>query len=80
VGTVLAELDAAAAPRRPHPDESQPAADPRRRRRRRRIARGSTRRSCAGSPPSTVDLEQVAGKRHRGRVRKADLIAFLETR
>src|SRR5882762_1453004 len=28
VGTVLAELDAAAAPGRPHPDESQPATGP----------------------------------------------------
>jgi len=62
VGTVLAELDAAAAPGRRIRTSSQPAATRRRRRRRRRIARGSTRRSCAGiAAEHGVDLEQVAG-------------------
>ena len=44
-----------------------------------RKARGGTRRWSCGSPPSTaIDLEQIEGTGRGGRVRKQDVLAFLE--
>jgi 2-oxoglutarate dehydrogenase complex dihydrolipoamide succinyltransferase (E2) component len=86
VGAVLAELDAAAKPGEAHPQESgeeeasaraeaPPAPAP----------NGDVDRSHVYSPivrrmaaEKGVDLEQVEGHGVGGRVRKADLVAFLE--
>lgn len=72
VGTPLAELDAAAEPGEEHPQESQsPGSD----RSRSRLYSPVVRRIAE---EQGVDLEQVAGTGVGGRVRKADLMAFLE--
>jgi 2-oxoglutarate dehydrogenase E2 component (dihydrolipoamide succinyltransferase) len=77
VGTLLAELDVAAKPGEAHPQESgeSPAASP----------PGDVDRSHVYSPivrrmaaERGVDLERVEGHGVGGRVRKADLLAFLE--
>jgi 2-oxoglutarate dehydrogenase E2 component (dihydrolipoamide succinyltransferase) len=77
VGTVLAELDTAAEPGQAHPAESRsaspagtaPAVD------RSRLYSPVVRRIAA---EHGLDLEQVDGTGIGGRVRKADLLAFLE--
>jgi pyruvate/2-oxoglutarate dehydrogenase complex dihydrolipoamide acyltransferase (E2) component len=68
VGTLLAELDVTAKPGEAHPQES-----------------GGTDRSRVYSPivrrmaaEHDIDLDQIAGHGIGGRVRKADLVAFLE--
>jgi 2-oxoglutarate dehydrogenase complex dihydrolipoamide succinyltransferase (E2) component len=77
VGALLAELDVAAKPGEAHPQESgeSPAESP----------PGDVDRSHVYSPivrrmaaERGVDLEQVEGHGVGGRVRKADLLAFLE--
>jgi 2-oxoglutarate dehydrogenase E2 component (dihydrolipoamide succinyltransferase) len=68
VGTVLAELEADAKPGEPHPQES--GGDDRS-----RIYSPIVRRMAADQH---VDLDQVEGHGIGGRVRKADLLAFLE--
>src|SRR5882757_636837 len=77
VGTLLAELDVAAKPGEAHPQESgeSPAESP----------SGDVDRSHVYSPivrrmaaERGVDLERVEGHGVGGRVRKADLLAFLE--
>jgi pyruvate/2-oxoglutarate dehydrogenase complex dihydrolipoamide acyltransferase (E2) component len=68
VGTLLAELDVTAKPGEPHPQESG-GAD------RSRVYSPIVRRMAA---EHHIDLEQVAGHGLGGRVRKADLVAFLE--
>ena len=70
VGTPLAELDTAAEPGEAHPQESPPAEDDRS-----RVYSPVVRRIAA---EHGVDLEQVEGGGVGGRVRKADLLAFLE--
>jgi 2-oxoglutarate dehydrogenase E2 component (dihydrolipoamide succinyltransferase) len=73
VGTVLAEIDTAASPGEPHPEEShEPSAE--------------TDRSEFYSPvvrriaqEHRVDLSQVEGKGVGGRVRKSDVLAFIES-
>ena len=68
VGTLLAELDVTAKPGEAHPQESG-GAD------RSRVYSPIVRRMAA---EHHIDLEQVAGHGLGGRVRKADLVAFLE--
>jgi pyruvate/2-oxoglutarate dehydrogenase complex dihydrolipoamide acyltransferase (E2) component len=68
VGTLLAELDVTAKPGEAHPQESG-GAD------RSRVYSPIVRRMAA---EHHIDLEQVAGHGVGGRVRKADLVAFLE--
>jgi len=70
VGTPLAELDTAAEPGEAHPQESPPAEEDRS-----RVYSPVVRRIAA---EHGVDLEQVEGGGVGGRVRKADLLAFLE--
>ena len=65
VGTVLAELDTAAEPGEAHPEEVD----------RSKLYSPVVRRIAA---EHGVDLEQVEGTGIGGRVRKADLMAFLE--
>jgi 2-oxoglutarate dehydrogenase E2 component (dihydrolipoamide succinyltransferase) len=68
VGTVLAELEADAKPGEAHPEESADAD-------RSRVYSPIVRRMAA---ERHVDLERVEGHGIGGRVRKADLLAFLE--
>jgi 2-oxoglutarate dehydrogenase E2 component (dihydrolipoamide succinyltransferase) len=68
VGTVLAELEADAKPGEAHPEESEDAD-------RSHVYSPIVRRMAADQH---VDLEQVEGHGIGGRVRKADLLAFLE--
>jgi 2-oxoglutarate dehydrogenase E2 component (dihydrolipoamide succinyltransferase) len=68
VGALLAELDLAAKPGEAHPQESD-GAD------RSRVYSPIVRRMAA---ERGVDLEQIEGHGVGGRVRKADLLAFLE--
>jgi len=88
VGAVLAELDSAARPGEAHPEESHPPAEtdadeepspPREQAPpqadRSRVYSPVVRRIAA---EHGVDLERVEGHGVGGRVRKADLIAFLE--
>jgi pyruvate/2-oxoglutarate dehydrogenase complex dihydrolipoamide acyltransferase (E2) component len=70
VGTLLAELDVTATPGEAHPQESESGgAD------RSRVYSPIVRRMAV---EHDVDLEQVAGHGLGGRVRKADLVAFLD--
>ncbi|MGC1166965.1 MAG: biotin/lipoyl-containing protein, partial [Solirubrobacterales bacterium] len=75
VGTPLAELDTAAGPGEAHPQESPPQESPPPEEDRSRVYSPVVRRIAA---EHGVDLEQVEGGGVGGRVRKADLIAFLE--
>jgi len=68
VGAVLAELDVDAKPGEAHPEESN-GAD------RSRVYSPIVRRMAA---EHDIDLEQVEGHGIGGRVRKADLVSFLE--
>ena len=77
VGTLLAELDTAAKPGEAHPEES-PEAHP-------DESHGEVDRSSFYSPvvrriaaEHGIDLEQVEGSGIGGRVRKVDLMGFLE--
>jgi pyruvate/2-oxoglutarate dehydrogenase complex dihydrolipoamide acyltransferase (E2) component len=69
VGAVLAELDVDAKPGEAHPEESNGDAD------RSRVYSPIVRRMAA---EHDVDLERVEGHGIGGRVRKADLVSFLE--
>ncbi len=71
VGTLLAELDTAAAPGEAHPEEAREPAEVDRS----RFYSPVVRRIA---DEHGLDLEQVEGSGIGGRVRKADLIAFLE--
>jgi 2-oxoglutarate dehydrogenase E2 component (dihydrolipoamide succinyltransferase) len=86
VGTVLAELDASAKPGEAHPEESPPeGASPPTEASPPAPPDGEVDRSHVYSPivrrmaaDHHVDLEQVEGHGVGGRVRKADLVAFLD--
>jgi pyruvate/2-oxoglutarate dehydrogenase complex dihydrolipoamide acyltransferase (E2) component len=69
VGAVLAELDVEAKPGEPHPEEESDGAD------RSRVYSPIVRRMAA---EHEVDLEQIEGHGIGGRVRKADLLSFLD--
>jgi 2-oxoglutarate dehydrogenase E2 component (dihydrolipoamide succinyltransferase) len=69
VGALLAELDVDAKPGEAHPEESNGGAD------RSRVYSPIVRRMAA---EHDVDLERVEGHGIGGRVRKADLLTFLE--
>jgi 2-oxoglutarate dehydrogenase complex dihydrolipoamide succinyltransferase (E2) component len=79
VGTALAELDAGARPGEPHPEEDEkPVSSP---------DAEETDRSGFHSPvvkrmaeEHGIDLSQVQGSGIGGRIRKRDLVAFLEQR
>jgi 2-oxoglutarate dehydrogenase complex dihydrolipoamide succinyltransferase (E2) component len=76
VGAVLAELDGGARPGEAHPEESQPPApEPAPEVDRSRVYSPVVRRLAA---ERGVDLERVEGRGVGGRVRKADVLAFLE--
>jgi len=77
VGALLAELDVAAKPGEAHPEESgeRPVGSPSGDADRSRVYSPVVRRMAADHH---VDLEQVEGHGVGGRVRKADLVAFLE--
>jgi 2-oxoglutarate dehydrogenase complex dihydrolipoamide succinyltransferase (E2) component len=79
VGALLAELDVAAKPGEAHPEESPqappPPGAPAEEVDRSRVYSPIVRRMAA---ERGIDLEQVEGHGVGGRVRKADLIAFLE--
>jgi pyruvate/2-oxoglutarate dehydrogenase complex dihydrolipoamide acyltransferase (E2) component len=69
VGALLAELDVGARPGEAHPEESNDSLD------RSHVYSPIVRRMAA---EHEVDLEQIEGRGLGGRVRKADLLAFLE--
>jgi pyruvate/2-oxoglutarate dehydrogenase complex dihydrolipoamide acyltransferase (E2) component len=69
VGALLAELDVGARPGEAHPEESNDSPD------RSNVYSPIVRRMAA---EHDVDLEQIEGHGLGGRVRKADLLAFLE--
>jgi pyruvate/2-oxoglutarate dehydrogenase complex dihydrolipoamide acyltransferase (E2) component len=81
VGTLLAELDASARPGEPHPEESNgsppdaPGAPDDSAPDRSHVYSPIVRRMAA---EHHVDLDQVEGHGVGGRVRKADLVAFLD--
>lgn len=83
VGALLAELDPSARPGEAHPEESAP--EPRASQEAPPVADEEVDRSHVYSPivrrmaeEHHVDLEQVEGHGVGGRVRKADLVAFLD--
>jgi 2-oxoglutarate dehydrogenase E2 component (dihydrolipoamide succinyltransferase) len=73
VGALLAELDPAAKPGEAHPEESNGSEDPDRS----RVYSPIVRRMAA---EHHIDLEQVEGHGVGGRVRKADLVTFLDAK
>ena len=74
VGTPLARIDTGAHPGQPHADETTVRAaveaSP--------IAPTSSPRSCEGSQPNTTSTSQVTGTGVGGRIRKKDVLAFIE--
>jgi 2-oxoglutarate dehydrogenase E2 component (dihydrolipoamide succinyltransferase) len=84
VGTLLAELDASAKPGEAHPEESAEEAPPPGAEAPPESSNGDPDRSHVYSPivrrmaaEHDIDLDQVEGHGVGGRVRKADLVAFL---